>query len=372
MSRAVWLLAGLAVAVAAIVAGLYLAQTPTSRANASRSSQTTVEKARRALIADAFNDVLRLTRGVDDAQPDAAEMRLWRGIALWRLDRWQEAEDEWRRALEINPQVPEASWRLLIMYFYQQRFEEAEDLALKVYPIEPDPDDRARLLLELIRQYIRQDGDLAGTEAAVMTLEPVLASEPDNPHVLRAVGLSYIQLGRMRDGAELIERARSLRPDDPQAAYARARYLSQSGQLQKFGEEWDRLPAAAREQARLLFYRGQWAEQVGDTAEAERAYRAAIQHDATDRKAHDQLASLLRAAGRRDEAEPVEAKRRELDEAREALAAAYMRTTQEDFVLSSDDCREFARLCERLGRIRQAQSWDLEAQRRAARRVENR
>ena len=362
MARATWLVTGLIVFLSAGAAGVYLSQNASAPPDTGREIQQLVARARRALESNAFTDVVKLARAVPDDSADAADVRLWEGVALWKLDRWQAAEDAWMRALGINPEVPEAGWRLLLVYFYEQRFDEAEQLALKLYPIEPDAGDRTRLLLELIRQ----DSERVGPEATVMTLEPVLVHEPENFHALRVIGLSYVQLGRTSDGADWIERARRLRPDDLDGWFTWVWYLFETGKMEKLAAAWDEMPAAAREQTRFLRYQGMWAEATGDSAAAERAYRSALEHDPADRKAHYQLARLLRADGKETDAEKHEAEARELDDAREALAAAYLRTTQSNNEVSSQDCREFGRWCRRLWRTRQAELWEKEASRRPA------
>jgi tetratricopeptide (TPR) repeat protein len=330
-----------------------------------RAARQLVAKTLRALETEAYVDVIRLGRQVSDELPEAAEVRVWEGAALWHLDRWQAAEDAWTRALRLNPEVPEAGWRLLHIFYYEHRFAEAEALALKLYPIEPDAADRTQLLVELIRQ----DNERVGPEATAMTLEPVLASEPENFHASRALGLSYVQLGRHGDGSELLQQARRLRPNDLEGWFAWIWYLFETGQVAKLGEAWEQLPATALEHARFLRYRGMWAEAIDDAEEAERAYRATIERDPGDRKAHYQLARLLRGRGDDEAAVRHETEARELDTAREALAAAYIRAKQSDFKLSADDCREFARLCDRLARKRQAEFWEQEASRRGATRT---
>ena len=362
MARTAWLITGLFVFLGAGVAGVYLRRSSAPPLDSDRAMRPIVAKTRRALETKSFADVIRLAREVPDDQPDAAEVRLWEGAAHWKLERWQAAERAWQRALEINPAVPEAGWRLLEMYFRLQRWQDAEDLALKLYPIEPDAADRSQLLLELIRQ----DNERLGPEATVTTLEAVLVNEPENFHVNRVVGLSYVQLGRHSDGAELIQKARRLHPNDLDGAFSWVWYLFETGQMQRLGEAWDQIPAAALEQSRFLRYRGMWAETVDDFAEAERAYRATLEVDPGDRKAHYQLARLLRARGDEVDAVLHADEARELDVSREALAAAYIRAKQSDFNLSADNCRDFARLCDRLGRKRQAECWEQEAARRTA------
>jgi tetratricopeptide (TPR) repeat protein len=357
MTRAVWWLAAASVLISATVAGMYLSGAGQAPSDASQSTEQLAALAKQALAANEFRDCIRLSRGVADQQPLAAEFRLWEGVALWNLDRWQAAEDVWKRSLAIDPQVPETGWRLLRLLQYEHRYIEAEELVLKLYATEPDRGDRIGLLLELIRQ----DNERVGPEATVKSLEPVLVNEPTNVHALRAIGVSYLQLGRMREGVELLEKSWQLAPDDMEGWFARVWFLLETGQMDELGACWPRLPAAAREQSRFLRYRGMWCEAVHNTEEAERAYRDTLDRDFSDRKAHYQLARLLRASGRISEAESHESQARELDNVRESLANAYVRAKQTDFNISPSAALEFSELCNRLGRTQQAEYWQVEA-----------
>ena len=351
---------GLVVFLAAGATGICYSRRSTAQPDSKHATLQLVAKARGALESQSYFETIRLARAVPDDHPSAAEVRLWEGIALWNLDRWEAAEEAWRRALQLNPEVPEAGWRLLLLFFYEQRFAEAEELALKLYPIEPDPGDRTRLLLELIRQ----DNERVGPEATVIKLEPVLLREPQNFHALRVLGLCYVQLGRIPEGGPLIEQALKMRTNDPEGWFTRVWYLYETGQMERLGQAWDDVPAEARQQAWFLRYRGMWAEAVDDSSEAERAYRQALELDPADRKAHYQLARLLRARGEEEDAAHHETEARELDEAREDLAARYQRTTQPNSRLSAEDCRLLGRLCSRLARNRQGEFWEQEAARR--------
>jgi tetratricopeptide (TPR) repeat protein len=353
MTRAGWLMTGIPVLLVTGAAGVYLSGGDSVPESPDRVTEATVTKARAALEANAFRDVIRYTSTVSDEQPRAAELRLWEGIAYWNLDRWQAAEEAWNRALTIDRQIPEAGWRLLRDYQYEQRFAEAEELVLRLYPSEPDEGDRTRLLLELIRQ----DNERPGPEAIVKTLEPVLANEPNNVDAARAVGTSYMQLGRTREGREMLDRAWRLAPDDPEVRFSRIWFLHESGQIQDLGEACAGLPESLGQQARFLRYRGMWAEAAQRSEDAVEAYRATLAADSADRKAHYQLARLLRTTGNEREAEQHERMARELDEAREELAGRFIRAKQAGFELTGEDCAAFGRLCERLGRTRQARCW---------------
>ncbi len=100
----------------------------------------------------AAEEVLNLLEPVRLVEPGRiALVHLYRGIAFDRLLRLVEAEAAWKEAWEYDPRVPEAGWLLLQHYHRQRRISEARELGLRLNGVEPDPLDRVRLLVELIR-----------------------------------------------------------------------------------------------------------------------------------------------------------------------------------------------------------------------------
>ncbi len=360
MARAKWIVIGVGVFLVAGGTGVALSRRGAAVTDSATLGRERLETARRAVEVGSFLEAVRAARAVPRTGSLAAEARLIEGVGMRKLNRWQAAEDLWKEAMRIDPQVPQAVWQLLGCYFMEQRFREAEELALRVYPIEPDPRDRTLLLLELVRE----DNERLSPEATVVELEPVTVVEPENFHALRVVGQCFVQLRRFAEGAALIEHAHKLNSNDTENWFTLVWYLYETGDLSRLGEVFEQLPEAAANQARFQRYRGMWAEAVDNSADAERAYRAAIELDSADRKAHYQLARLLRARGAESEATRHEAESRRLDDAREALAGVYQKAVQMNNDPSSDLCREFSRLCRELGRTRQAELWDQEASRR--------
>src|SRR5262249_50465848 len=75
-----------------------------------------------------------------------------KGKAAYLMERFDRAEAFWKKALAWDPRVPEAAWALLDLYYMEGRTDDARKIALRQQPIEPDRKDRARMLLELVRQ----------------------------------------------------------------------------------------------------------------------------------------------------------------------------------------------------------------------------
>jgi tetratricopeptide (TPR) repeat protein len=363
MHRRAWVTFGLLLFAAAVLSATALRRC-SSRDSGPTSESTTASLARaagRAWRAADYVGVIRLLRQVPAGDAFEAQSQVFQGRALSQLFRWRAAEDVWNYALALDEKVPEAGWELLELCSVLQRTRDSEELVLRLYSVEANPRGRAELLLELVRQEYERlsPGD------TVLALEPVVTTEPENCHALRVLGLSYVQLGRVSDGLPLVQRAIELRPEDPDNWFTFAWCLYETGDIDRLGRVWDAMPAAVRQDARLLRYRGMWAERLMDWQESERAYRAALERDPADRKAHYQLARVLRRRGADDEANEHEKAARELDETREALASCYTRATQQKNDPPAELCREFSRLCRALGRPRQAALWDEETNRRS-------
>jgi tetratricopeptide (TPR) repeat protein len=213
-------------------------------------------------------------------------------------------------------------------------------------------------------ELLRQEFERLSPGETVLELEPVVAAEADNFHALRVLGLSYVQLGRVREGLTLVERAVALHANQPDGWYTFAWCLYETGDLERLGRAWIEMPDSVRLDARLLRYRGMWAEKSAHPADAEAAYRSALERAPADRKAHYQLARVLRHRGAEQEAAEHEIAARSLDDSREALATCYTRAKQQHDNPGAELCREIGRLCRALGRIPLAVCWDREADRR--------
>jgi tetratricopeptide (TPR) repeat protein len=360
MRRVLWCAVAVGVFLAAGVAGLYIGRA-SARLQRADVSQARLDAARKAWKSGAYPDVVRLLGAVPDSSSFAAQARFLEGRSLWKMNRWQAAEEAWQRALELDPLVPEAVSGLLDLYFVEQRSAEAERLCVHHYPIEPDPHDRTLLLLELVRQ----DAEQLNPGDAARLLEPIVTLEPENYHAVRVLGRCYVQLGRVSEGLALVKRAIGMRPEDTEAWFTLVWCLSEGGS-DRLGGVWDRLPAGALDEARFLRCRGIWAEASGDPDEARRACESALARDPYDRKAHYQLARLLRRGGETVAAEQHEAATQRLDDARELLGACYTQARQQQDEPAPELCDEFRRLCHVLGRTAQADLWAQEAERRGA------
>ncbi|SFA99743.1 Tetratricopeptide repeat-containing protein [Poseidonocella pacifica] len=118
------------------------------------------------------------TRGLDEI--DAQSPRRWfvlyaRGIAYERLDRWEEAEADFREALELNPEHPQ-----VLNY----------------------------LGYSLVEKQLKLD-------EALNMIETAVSKRPENGYIVDSLGWVLYKLGRFDEAVEHMERAAELTPVDP-------------------------------------------------------------------------------------------------------------------------------------------------------------
>ena len=144
---------------------------------------------------------------LDKIKPDnpyfAALVELYRGKAEYRLGRLDAAEKAWHAALKHDPRVPEAGWHLLDLFYLQGRAEDSRRLALRLHEVEPDPGDRVRYLLELLRQ----DTHPPAPASIVNWFRPVLESHPDEIRARLTLAVAQARAGAVEGALETLNPA---------------------------------------------------------------------------------------------------------------------------------------------------------------------
>lgn len=286
----------------------------------------------------------------------AAQVRLDQGKAYFLSLRYAEAEEAWKDALRIDPTIPEAGWALLDLYYVQGRGAEARRLALSLSEVEPDPHDRAQLLLELVRQ----DAQPVDPASVVEKLEPVIKKDPQDLHSLLALGLALVRDNRADQGIEMLRRAVASHPDDADAWDALLTGLGHAGRSADLAQALDRLPRALAESARFAEHRGRVAWDRRDWKEAAAAYRRAHEAKPEDHEVLYRLGQSLRSAGDLAAATEVERRARAFETAREAVGALYEEANANPTLGTAANPELYLRLAdsrERMGRPAEALAW---------------
>ncbi|WP_169975527.1 tetratricopeptide repeat protein [Tautonia rosea] len=295
--------------------------------------------------------------GIEDVEPATrAEVLLVEGEALAQLQRLDEAEAAWLQALEVDPQVAEVGWHLLSIYYIQGRQDDARQLALRLHPIEPDPDDRVNYLVELARWDVEPPAP--GSILAIF--EPIVRENPMDRRSAAALGLALISEGRIDEGLSHLRRIAEANPDDLSTRSGLLEGLARAGLTDELAEALDRLPEADRDDPSVARYWGQVAQDQGDWATAVEAYRRALDIFPGDREVSYRLQQVLRLAGQPAEAEALAAFVESAGEAEDQLRSLYLEVSPRDDLGSRPDpdlYRRFADLRARMGRREEALAW---------------
>jgi tetratricopeptide (TPR) repeat protein len=281
-------------------------------------------------------------------QPDnpilATLAKLYQGKAEYRLARLDAAEASWSDALRIEPRVPEAGWALLELYYLEGRGDDARRLALRLFEVEPDPHDRAQLLLELVRQ----DAQPLAPGSVVQWFEPLVERNPNDLHASLALGLALVHAGEIDRGLARLQAAAERRPHDADAWDAWLTGLDDAGQIDGLDEALARLPATLADAPRFAKHRARVAQERADWPAAVRDYRRAVQAAPRDHRLEYRLIRALRNAG-----EPAEADR--LDHGYRAYVAASKEVRDvydEANAVKTLGVQPHPELCERIADLR--------------------
>jgi tetratricopeptide (TPR) repeat protein len=275
-----------------------------------------------------------------------ALLALYRGKAHHVLKQWDRAEAAWLNALRLDPAVPEAGQALLDLYYIELRRREARELGLRLFEVEPNPRDRALLLLTLVRQ----DAIKPESTSLVQVFEPVLRAEPDGLHTAVALGLSLVRSGEAERGLELLRAVVGRHRDDAAAWEGLLAGLDLAPRADEVAATLAELPAEMAAQPRFARFRGLAAQQRGDWPAAAAAYREAVAADPTDFESLVRLARALKLAGQTEEAEATEAAVARQRETVNGLLALY----DEAGAVPTLGEAPHPALCERLAAAREA------------------
>lgn len=144
-----------------------------------------------------------------------AEAYLRRGMAFKGKKAEEMADRDLRRAIEIyeliygmEPEKLEINYYLAMAYDGMGDHVTAEKKLLEYISKRPDASDAYNYLGYML---VQNNGDL---ERAVGYIKKALELEPNNGAYLDSLGWAYVKLGRIDEGIELLERAKSEMPLD--------------------------------------------------------------------------------------------------------------------------------------------------------------
>ncbi len=285
-----------------------------------------------------------------------AIVHLNRGKAYSALSLYVEAERSWFEALRIDPLVPEAGWALLGLYYVQGRRDDAHRLAMRLHDAEPDPHDRAQLLLELLRQ----DAKPLWLQTLIPILRPAVQNQPEDKYSAIALARAFIASSQPEEGLPLLHDLLDRFPEDPLCWEAFLSGLVEAFRYEELEQALGKLSPKLSADPRLERYRGVVAQSKSQWGEAIRAYSRSLDADPCDKRMLYRLCQSLRASGQLAEAGQVESRRRSVDSAYEGALRLYEEANAVATLGTASHIDLYHRLAdfrERMGRPDEAVEW---------------
>ncbi len=185
-----------------------------------RYADATRENARKAL--EASEKAIAL-------DPDSAEARASRGLAMFINEQYQEAEREFAQAIELNPNLFEAYYYFGLACSSQGDFEKAIAMYRRAMEVNPSDYQSPIFLAQAYASLGRRHDEM---KARLSSLELIQRHLEMNPHDTRALYVGANQLcsvGELDKGMELAERALGQDENEPVVLYNVACFYAMKG-----------------------------------------------------------------------------------------------------------------------------------------------
>jgi tetratricopeptide (TPR) repeat protein len=158
-------------------------------------------------------DALGTLEQMADERPERLDALVAQGDILRRMERYAEAERAYDRALQRVSEIQVGHWPLLyargITRERTDRWPEAEADFLKALELQPE---QPLVLNYLGYSWVDQNMNLSEAEAM---LRRAVELRPDDGYIVDSLGWAFYRLERYDEAVRYLERAVELRPDDP-------------------------------------------------------------------------------------------------------------------------------------------------------------
>ena len=304
-------------------------------------------------------------------KPLAAMTALQKGKAYYLIGDYQAAESQWFEALRLNPIIPEAGWALLDLYYVQARSDDARSLVRQLRLSEPDPRDRVLLLLESLRQEARP----LAAPLSIARLERALKANPDDLQSTLGLGRALIRESRFDDALKHFQKAQKQANERIDVWDALLTGLDDASRGEEFDQALNSLPASLSANPAFLRHRAKAAQNHRDWPKAIELYNQARKHRRDEAATAYRLSRALRAMGELKGAETVEVEVRRFESAARDLVVLFEEALADQTIGVQPHRKlytQLAELCERLGRVEEAEAWNQEASSKAPKNPESR
>ncbi|MBD3336387.1 MAG: tetratricopeptide repeat protein, partial [Candidatus Eisenbacteria bacterium] len=246
---------------------------------------------------------LRMFRQVVERDPQDARAWLVIGDLQAEAGRVDEALSAYRQVLEIQPRNMRAPRRLLPLLVRREEWSAAREIFAGILGEEPDPvrnalqlsrwlvrqersEDAVSLIDAALEEHPREENLLrARLRLSVENLSPrrvldaaeaLLAVDPENLEALRLRAAATADMGRVADALELLNRMRSLAPDDVPSRLLTGQLHASRGDWERASEIYGEILAADSTETRALFQLGVALERQGRFEESLDVFRRLV------------------------------------------------------------------------------------------------
>jgi TolB-like protein/Tfp pilus assembly protein PilF len=166
-----------------------------------------------------------------ELQPDLAEAHLSRGMAVSLSKRFEEAREEFEKAIALDPKSYEA------LYWYgrnevsQGEYEHAIVLLERAALVRPEDYVAVNFIAQALRSLGRDAESMDVSRRQAVLVEQHLELHPEDSRALIIAATMYARMGEPERGAEYAQRAMAVDPDDPRVLYNIACAFSCSGRI---------------------------------------------------------------------------------------------------------------------------------------------
>ncbi|NIM19886.1 MAG: protein kinase [Candidatus Latescibacteria bacterium] len=166
--------------------------------------------------------------------PELAESHASYGLAISLDRKYEQAESEFRKAIQLSPKLYEPYYFFARMYWVRGDLRKAAEFFVKASMVRQE-DYQALLLAANAYRGLNQVSKLEGAcRRGLEIAERHVLNEPDDARAWYLGAQALCELGDKKKALEWIERAMSLDPDDPMSHYNAACVYSLLGMFDEF------------------------------------------------------------------------------------------------------------------------------------------
>jgi len=163
--------------------------------------------------------------------PDLAEAHASRGLAISFARRYDEAEQEFKAAIRLNPRLFEAWYFYARSCFAQGKLDKAARLFEMAGEVKPDDYEAISLQSFAYRAMDRPELAARSQRRALANAEKHIQLNPTDSRAIYLAATAHLELGDAEKGLELLERSLEIDPEDPYVVYGGACFYSRLGRV---------------------------------------------------------------------------------------------------------------------------------------------